>query len=173
MRARVAGLPDGREPRVLRQLICELDPRQTLGIPVVERWRNGFRVIEAANGNVNQSGNVVRGEADLRTAASTETPPPTGRRFVSRERALDNCNLGLLKHCPSDHRSSVCAAAHRAMTNRRHERITDDSISNRAALAATFLYWTRHKSSAPGLECFSRGGKAECLVVRFGCLKRA
>ena len=131
------------------QLIRELNPRQTLGIPIVKRWSDQFRVIEASDGDVDQAGDVVSVKADLSSAARAEAPSCARGRLVTGERAVKHYDLGLVKHCPGDGRSGVCATAHGAMADCHHDRVTIDAIPDRSALATAFLYSTCHETAFP------------------------
>ena len=73
---------DRRELRVAGQVVGQSDPRQAFGVPIVQRRRDLFRVIDAADRDVDQSRNLAGGEADLRAADRAEAPPGLGRGRV-------------------------------------------------------------------------------------------
>src|SRR5262245_53797149 len=110
----------------------------------MKRGRYTARVVQTADRDVDESGDVLGSEADWRAAVRAEAPTRARRRREVFRRAVEERDLRFLEHGPCDRGCGVGAAAHRAMTQSRQHRAARDSIADRTTLAAAFEGFVRH-----------------------------
>ena len=101
-----------RKLSVARQTVGDVQPRQPLRVPVVEGRRQRFRRIETADRDVDQAWQECGSKADLCPAAAAESASCFSRGCVRRRFSLEEADLRLRVHRPSNGRRRIRAPTH-------------------------------------------------------------